>query len=104
MGDLGCNRVNEITKCSETHHLSTIVFKGVLMKKLALFSSLILASAGAFAETAKSDAAPAAPAKAVAHDSAKSTHAKTAHGKDSAAKSKSSDAKPAEVAPADKAK
>ena len=74
------------------------------MKKLVLLSSLILASAGAFAETAKSDASPAAPTKAVAHDATKTAHAKATHGKDAAAKSKSTDTKPAEMAPADKAK
>ena len=74
------------------------------MKKLVLLSSLILASAGAFAETAKSDAPPVAPTKAAAHDATKTTHAKATHGKDAAAKSKSTDAKPAEMAPADKAK
>ena len=44
------------------------------MKKLVLLSSLILASTGAFAETAKSDATPAAPTKAASHDAAKTTH------------------------------
>jgi hypothetical protein len=74
------------------------------MKKLVLLSSLILASAGAFAETPKSDATPAAPTKAAAQETTKATHAKAKHSKDAAAKPQSSEAKPGAVAPADKAK
>lgn len=74
------------------------------MKKIVLFSTLIIASAGAFAETAKSEATPAAPAKAATHEASKTTQAKNTHGKETsaAAKSKSTDAKSTEVAPADK--
>lgn len=71
------------------------------MKKIALATAILIASAGAFAQAGKTEA-PAAPAAdtATRHEGMKHEHHKKGHGKKHHAEGKAADAKAAAPAAA----
>ena len=69
------------------------------MKKIALATAILIASAGAFAQGAKNEA-PAAPAAESGKDTGRHEHHKKEHGKKHHAEGKAADAKAATPAAA----